>query len=96
MAKDWCSAAAIGANAAAGRSRLAQGCHGDLVCLFLWHAVAGDRTLYGLFARWTALGLLRRLLDRLRRDWRRAGGDSLEPSAVVVDSRSCCSASSCF
>ena len=24
--------------------RCAQGRHGDLVCLFLWHAVAGDRT----------------------------------------------------
>src|SRR4051812_13626655 len=29
-------------------------------------------TLYGLFARWTRLGLWRRLLDRLRRTWRRA------------------------
>ena len=32
-------------------------------------------TLYGLFARWTRLGLWRRLLDRLRRTWRRACGD---------------------
>jgi len=46
-------------------------------------------TLYGLFARWTRLGLWRRLLDRLRRSWRRACGDSPEPSAVVIDSRSC-------
>jgi transposase len=53
-------------------------------------------TLYGLFARWTRLGLWRRLLDRLRRTWRRACGDSPEPSAVVIDSRSCRSAPSCF
>jgi hypothetical protein len=53
-------------------------------------------TLYGLFARWTRLGLWRRLLDRLRRTWRRACGDAPEPSAVVIDSRSCRSAPSCF
>jgi hypothetical protein len=53
-------------------------------------------TLYRLFARWTRLGLWRRLLDRLRRDWRRACGDAPEPSAVVIDSRSCSSAPSCF
>ena len=53
-------------------------------------------TLYGLFARWTRLGLWRRLLNRLRRNWRRACGDSPEPSAVVIDSRSCRSAPSCF
>ena len=35
-------------------------------------------TLYGLFARWTRLGLWRRLLDRLRRNWRRACGDAPE------------------
>jgi len=53
-------------------------------------------TLYGLFARWTRLGLWRRMLDRLRRTWRRACGDAPEPSAVVIDSRSCRSAPSCF
>src|SRR3954451_11870469 len=53
-------------------------------------------TLYGLFARWTRLGLWRRLLDRLRRTWRRACADAPEPSAVVIDSRSCRSAPSCF
>ena len=53
-------------------------------------------TLYGLFARWTRLGLWRRLLNRLRRTWRRACGDAPEPSAVVIDSRSCSSAPSCF
>src|ERR1700730_2513846 len=53
-------------------------------------------TPYGLFARWTRLGLWRRLLDRLRRTWRRACGDGPEPSAVVIDSRSCRSAPSRF
>ena len=52
-------------------------------------------TLYGLFARWTRLGLWRRLLERLRRRWRLACGDAPEPSAVVIDSRSCRSAPSC-
>jgi transposase len=56
-------------------------------------------TLYGLFARWTRLGLwrrlLNRLLNRLRRTRRFACGDSAEPSAVVIDSRSCRSAPSC-
>jgi hypothetical protein len=53
-------------------------------------------TLHGLFARWTRLGLRRRLLDRPRRTWRRACGDTPEPSTVVIDSRSCRSAPSCF
>ena len=53
-------------------------------------------TLYSLFARWTRLGLWRRLLDRLRRSWRLACGDTPEPSTVVIDSRSCRSAPSCF
>lgn len=53
-------------------------------------------TLYTLFARWTRLGLWRRLLDRLRRTWRLACGDTAEPSTVVIDSRTCPSAPSCF
>ncbi len=53
-------------------------------------------TLYTLFARWTRLGLWRRLLDRLRRTWRVACGDAAEPSTVVIDSRTCPSAPSCF
>jgi transposase len=53
-------------------------------------------TLYGLFARWTRLGLWRRMLNRLRRTWRRACLDAPEPSVVVIDSRSCRSAPSCF
>jgi transposase len=53
-------------------------------------------TLFTLFARWTRLGLWRRLLDRLRRTWRLACGGTAEPSAVIIDSRSCRSAPSCF
>jgi hypothetical protein len=53
-------------------------------------------TLFTLFARWTRLGLWGRLLDRLRRTWRLACGDAAEPTAVVIDSRSCRSAPSCF
>jgi transposase len=53
-------------------------------------------TLFSLFSRWTRLGLWRRLLDRLRRIWRLACGDTTEPTAVVIDSRSCKSAPSCF
>src|SRR4051794_7001897 len=51
-------------------------------------------TLYGLFARWTRLGLWRRWLDRLRRDRRLACGDAPEPGTVVIDRRSCRSAPS--
>src|SRR3954463_11107863 len=51
-------------------------------------------TLYTLFARWTRLW--RRLLDRLRRAWRLACGDTADPSPVVIDSRSCRSAPSGF
>ena len=53
-------------------------------------------TLYSLFARWTRLGLWRRLLNRLILAWRRACGDTAEPSAVIIDSRSCRSAPTCF
>src|SRR5580692_5658353 len=52
--------------------------------------------VYGLFASWIRLGLWRQLLHRLRRTWRLACGDTPEPSAVVIDSRSCRSAPSCF
>jgi transposase len=66
--------------------------------------VAGDwpalrhsvRTLYTLFARWTRLGLWRRLLNRLILAWRQACGDTADPSAVILDSRSCRSAPTCF
>jgi transposase len=70
-------------------------------CGLQWRAIGllcdiPFNTLFGLFARWTRLGLWRRLLDRLRRTWRRACGDSPQPSVVVIDSRSCRSAPSCF
>src|ERR687898_817740 len=51
-------------------------------------------TLYTLFARWT--WLWRRLLNRLILAWRQDCGDTPEPSAVIIDSRSCRSAPSCF
>ena len=53
-------------------------------------------TLYALFARWTRLGLWRRLLDRLMASWRRACGDAAAVTAVVIDSRSCRSAPTCY
>src|SRR5215213_4905038 len=53
-------------------------------------------TLYTLFARWTRLGLWRRLLNRLILSWRQACGDTADPSAVIIDSRSCQSAPTCF
>ncbi len=70
-------------------------------CGMQWRAVGhlSDipfSTLFSLFARWTRLGLWRRLLDRLRRTWRLACGDTADPSTVVIDSRSCRSAPSCF
>jgi transposase len=45
-------------------------------------------TLHSAFARWTRLGVWRRLGQRLALDWRLACGDEVLPSAVVVDSRS--------
>jgi len=53
-------------------------------------------TLYTLFARWTRLGLWRRLLNRLILAWRQACGDTADPSAIIIDSRSCRSAPTCF
>src|SRR4051794_1809020 len=53
-------------------------------------------TLYTLFARWTRLGLWRCLLNRLIQAWRQACGDKPVPSAVILDSRSCHSAPTCF
>jgi hypothetical protein len=83
-------------------------------CGMQWRAIGQlcdipFNTLFSLFARWTRLGLWRRLLGRLRQTWRLACGDTAEPSAVVIDSplllsasgqlsgeRSCRSAPSCF
>ena len=45
-------------------------------------------TLHSSFARWTRLGLWRRLGQRLAFDWRLACGDEVLPSAAVADSRS--------
>ena len=45
-------------------------------------------TLHSRFARWSRLGLWRRLGQRLTFDWRLARGDEILPSAVVADSRS--------
>jgi hypothetical protein len=90
------------AEAAIGRSSPAQGDPGDLVRLLLRHAVAGDwpavrhsvrHTVHAVCPR---LGLWRRLLNRLIQTWRQACGDTPEPSAVIVDSRSCRSAPTCF
>ena len=72
-----------------------------MACHRQWRAIGQlcdipFNTLYTLFARWTRLGLWRRLLDRLRRAWRLACGDTADPSTVVIDSRSCRSAPSCF
>jgi transposase len=53
-------------------------------------------TLHSTFARWTRLGLWRRLGQRLAFDWRVACGDDALPSAVVADSRSHRSAPSCW
>jgi len=60
-------------------------------CCMQWRAIgqlAGlpFGTLYGLFARWTRLGLWRRLGQRLALDRRLARGDEVLPSAVVADS----------
>jgi hypothetical protein len=88
------------AEAAVDRSGAAQGNHGDLVCLFLRHAVAGDwpavrhpvrHALHAVRPR-----LWRRLLNRLICAWRLACGDTADPSAVIIDSRSCHSAPTCF
>jgi len=53
-------------------------------------------TLHTSFARWTRLGLWRRLGQRLALDWRLACGDEVLPSAVVADSRSLRSAPSAW
>jgi hypothetical protein len=53
-------------------------------------------TLFPLFARWSRLGLWRRLLNRLILSWRQACGDKPVPTAVIIDSRSCRSAPTCF
>src|SRR3954466_7098033 len=53
-----------------------------------WLSGVPFTTLHSSFARWTRLGLWRRLGQRLALDWRLACGDEVLPSAVVADSRS--------
>src|SRR5690349_21411888 len=53
-----------------------------------WLSGVPFTTLHSTFARWTRLGLWRRLGQRLAFDWRLARGDEVLPSAVAVDSRS--------
>src|ERR687898_249857 len=61
-----------------------------------WLSGVPFTTLHGAFARWTRLGLWRRLGQRLALDWRLARGDEVLPSAVVADSRSLRSAPSAW
>ena len=61
-----------------------------------WLSGVPFTTLHSSFARWTRLGLWRRLGQRLALDWRLACGDEVLPSAVVVDSRSLRSAPSAW
>ena len=51
-----------------------------------WLSGVPFTTLHSSFARWTRLGLWRRLGQRLALDWRLARGDEVLPSAVVADS----------
>jgi transposase len=53
-----------------------------------WLSGVPFTTLHSAFARWSRLGLWRRLGQRLAFDWRLACGDEVLPSAVVADSRS--------
>src|SRR3954452_8962410 len=61
-----------------------------------WLSGVPCTTLHSAFARWTRLGLWRRLGQRLCLDWRRVRGDEVVPSAVVADSRSLRSAPSAW
>ena len=53
-----------------------------------WLSGVPFTTLHSSFARWTRLGLWRRLSQRLAFVWRLACGDEVLPAAVVADSRS--------
>jgi transposase len=53
-----------------------------------WLSGVPFTTLHSAFARWSRLGLWRRLGQRMALDWRLARGDEVLPSAVVADSRS--------
>src|SRR4051794_30553950 len=93
---------AVRAEATLDWSGAAQGDHGDLVRGILRHAVASDwpavrhPVRHAVHAVRPRLGLWRRLLNRLIRAWRQACGDTADPSAVIIDCRSCQSAPTCF
>src|SRR3712207_1394487 len=53
-----------------------------------WLSGVPFTTLHSSFARWSRLGLWRRLGQRLALDWRLACGDAVLPSAGGVDNRS--------
>jgi transposase len=61
-----------------------------------WLSGVPFTTLHSSFARWTRLGLWRRLGQRLALDWRLACGDEGLPSAGGADSRSLRSAPSAW
>src|SRR3954462_1495326 len=90
------------AEAAVDRSGAAQGDHGDLVRGVLRHAMARHwpalrhSIRHAVHAVRPRLGLRRRLLNRLIQAWRPACGNTADPSAVILDSRSCRSAPTCF
>jgi hypothetical protein len=90
------------AEAAVDRSGAAQGDPGDLVRRVLRHAALVSSATSRL-ARCTRCSLAgrgsacwRRLLNRLILAWRQACGDIADSSAVIIDSRSCRSAPTCF
>src|SRR3954471_22233860 len=90
------------AEATVDRSGAAQGDHGDLVRDVLRHAMARHwpalrhPVRHPVHAVRPRLGLWRLLLNRLILAWRQACGDTADPSAVILDSRSCRSAPTCF
>jgi transposase len=57
-----------------------------------WRALPADfppwRTVYGMFARWAADGVLQHITDLLRARVRAAAGRAAEPSAGIVDAQS--------
>lgn len=71
-------------------------CHGGMQWRTVGHLTGIPfATIYACFARWTRLGVWTMLLDDLLGRWRMICGDMPEPSAVVMDSRSCRSAPTC-
>jgi transposase len=57
-----------------------------------WRALPADfppwKTVYGLYARWAADGVLQDITDRLRARVRQAAGRDPEPSAGIIDAQS--------